>query len=303
MARASSAVEMSRTRSAHAEAPALAGEGARSADSASAVAPPPTGRVEVVPLEGAVHVRWERGPLNIFDTYLLQQLSKSLRTPQVLEARVIVLEGVGNCWSAGFEVKEHLRPQVRPMLAAFREAVGAIRAVRAPTIAQVQGHCLGGGLELLMACDLAVGSSSATFGQPEVHLGVFPPYGVANYAAMFGPRKALELLLLGEKIPAEEAQRVGILNRVVPDGQLAQEVAKWARTLGGFRPSALRLIKQLMAHDTSSALHRAERSYLEELMAEPGAEDGLKQFLSRSKPAPSSASSTSSPSSSQASRS
>lgn len=244
------------------------------------------GRVKVEPGEGAVQVRWQRGPLNIFDSRLLRDLAQALKTPEVLEARAVVLRGDGGCWSAGFAVEDHLRPKVREMMSAFREALAGLRSVPAPTIAEVEGHCLGGGLELLMACDLALGASSATFGQPEIRLGVFPPFGVATYERLLGPRQARELLFLGSTVDAQDALRLGILNRVVPDGQLGSEVAKIARTLSSYRPATLRLQKRLMGEDQMSALVRAESSYLNELMAAPDAEDGLKRFLEKRAAAP-----------------
>ncbi|MDE1819769.1 MAG: enoyl-CoA hydratase/isomerase family protein [Euryarchaeota archaeon] len=241
----------------------------------------PSGRVHVEPGGDAVHVSWERGPLNIFDTRLLRDLTEGLRSAQVREARVVVLKGEGKCWSAGFSIEDHLRPRVREMMTAFRDAVTAIRGVGAPTIGQVHSHCLGGGLELLMACDLAVGTVSSTYGQPEVKLGVFPPFGVVAYERMLGPRRARELLFLGGTVSAEEAQRMGILNRVVPDSELSSEVGRSARTLAGYRSGTLRLLKRLMREDQTSPLLKVESAYLNELMTEPGAEDSLKAFLEK----------------------
>lgn len=244
-------------------------------------APVLRGHVRVEAGEGAVEVSWERGSLNIFDTRLLRELAQALRTSQVLEARVVVLRGTGSCWSAGFAVEDHLRARVRDMMTAFREALAGIRGVPAPTIAEVQGHCLGGGLELMMACDLAVGSRSSTFGQPEIRLGVFPPFAVATYERLLGSRTARELLFLGSTVSAEDAWRLGILNKVVSDADLRSEVVRTARTLSSYRPEALRLQKRLMSEDQMSALVRAETTYLNELMAAPDAEVGLRDFLQK----------------------
>lgn len=228
---------------------------------------------------GVVTVSWARGPLNIFDGALIKELGAALRTPEVHEARVVVLRGRGSCWSAGFAVEDHLKPKVTEMMGAFRELIRTLRDVPSPILAEVRGHCLGGGLEVLMACDLAFGGASSTFGQPEVRLGVFAPFGVVAYPRLLGERRARELLFLGATLSAEEALRMGILNRVAADATLSEEVARAASTLAGYRPSALRLMKRLMREEPAPGLLRAEQVYLYDLMNEEGAEDGLRAFL------------------------
>ena len=103
---------------------------------------------------------WERAPLNVFDIPMLKELTGALRHEEVRGAHVVVVRGAGKCWSAGLAVEDHLKSHLPEMLDAFREALSTLWALPVPTIAQVHGSCLGGGLELLMACDLAIGRAS-----------------------------------------------------------------------------------------------------------------------------------------------
>ena len=232
-------------------------------------------------------VTWSRPPLNVLDIETLQELTETLRTDAVRSAHVVILRGAGRCWSAGFSVEDHLAKRVRSMFNALRDLLGALGAIPSPIIAQVDGPCLGGGLELLSACDLAIASASATFGQPEIRLGVFPPLAAAEMPRALGPKRAAELLLLGETVGAARAWATGIVSRVVPDSALEQEVDWAAGKLQGYRYETLVLLKRVMRGelpDRSSRLASAERVYLEELMRLPHAEEGLLAFLEKRTP-------------------
>lgn len=245
------------------------------------------GTVTVQRVEGRATVTWERPPVNVFDTPLLDELTRALQREEVREANVVVLRGGGKCWSGGLSVEDHLRPRVTAMFEAFHRTLTTLWDLPAPTIAQVHGNCLGGGLELLMACDLAIASDRAMFGQPEIRLGVFAPFGAASYAHLLGPRLAAELLYLGTPIDATRAAGVGILNRAVPDDELAASVALTAQTFCGHRRETLRLLKQVLRRsgpDPWGRLNDAERTYLGELMPAEDAEEGLRAFLEKRTP-------------------
>lgn len=245
------------------------------------------GRVIVTTAAGQASILWERPPLNVFDQDLLDQLAAACRRPEVRSARVVVLHGGGRGWSAGFSVEEHLRPRMEGMFASFRSALEALWDLPAVTLAQVHGFCLGGGLELLMACDLAWASETATFGQPEIRLGVFPPFGAALYPEMIGPKAAAELLFLGSNISSVRAEALGIVNRVVADAELPASTALVAATIASYRPEAVRVLKRTLrraAGDPLARLQTAEHAYLDELMASAEAEEGLHAFLEKRVP-------------------
>jgi cyclohexa-1,5-dienecarbonyl-CoA hydratase len=243
--------------------------------------------VRVDRIDGRATITWDRPPLNIFDVPLLEALTSALARNEVTGAHVVVLRGSGKCWSAGLAVEEHLKPHLTSMLEAFRATLTALWNLPAPTIAQVHGSCLGGGMELLMACDLAIASESATFGQPEVRLGVFAPFGAANYAQLLGARPAAELLFLGMPLGAARAASLGIVTRAVPEEELSATVALVAQTFCGHRRETLHLLKRTLRQsgiDPWPGLASAERTYTEELMAGEESEEGLHAFLEKRTP-------------------
>jgi len=247
----------------------------------------PPGIVSVERIDGRATVTWDRAPVNVFDTALLGELNRALEGKEVQSAHVVVLRGAGKCWSGGLSVEEHLKPRVSAMFDAFRRTLSTLWNLPSPTIAQVHGNCLGGGMELLMSCDLAIASEKAMFGQPEVRLGVFAPFGVANYAGLLGVRGAAELLFLGTPVDARRAASVGIVNRAVPEEELAASVALTAQTLCSHRRETLHLIKRLLRRsqvDPWPGFAQAERVYLGELMARDDAEEGLRAFLEKRTP-------------------
>lgn len=247
----------------------------------------PPGTVSVERVDGRATVTWERGPANVFDIRLLEEFTRVLQSKEVTGAHVVVLRGGGKSWSGGLSVEDHLKPRVSAMFEAFHAALTTLWNLPAPTIAQVHGRCLGGGLELLMACDLAIASAGATFGQPEIRLGVFAPFGVATYSHLLGARHAAELLFLGTPFDAQRAVSAGIVNRVVPDDELDASVALTAQTLCSHRREALRLLKRVLRRselDPWTRLAYAERTYLDELMVPEEAEEGLRAFLEKRAP-------------------
>lgn len=246
--------------------------------------PAARGSVEVDREGARATVTWSRPPLNVFDTALLDDLARALRTEPVRSAHVVVLEGADHRWSAGFAVEDHLPERVRPMFRAFHEVLRAIAEVPAPTLAAVKGPCLGGGLELLEACDLAFAARSATFGQPEVRLGVFPPLAAVTAPERLGPKRAADLLLLGETIGAEQALALGLVSRVAADEALDAEVRGATDRLSGFRRETLVLLKRAMrirADLPWGPLVAAERLYVDGLLALPDADEGLRAFLEK----------------------
>ncbi len=232
-------------------------------------------------------VTWERPPVNVLQAEDLHGLATALRSPHLFGANVVVLSGQGKGWSAGFDVEEHLEPDLPVMLDAMEDALHAIWEIPVPTIARVHGACLGGGLELAAACDLVVAGASARFGQPEIQLGVFPPFGAAYYPTVYGPQRAAELMFLGETIGAEAAARLGIVNRVFPDDGLdAGCDALAARLLSMHRPALVHLKAALRAGTPAPwpALAKARAVYEDVLMTEPGSEEGLRAFLEKRAP-------------------
>jgi len=153
------------------------------------------------------------------------------------------------------------------------------------TIAAVNGLALGGGCELAMACDVRIASYSATFGQPEVNLGIIPGFGgTQRLPRLVGPSKALEMNLTGEAISAEDAYQHGLVNRVVADHELFDEAMAWARKLAGQAPIAVEQIKQVSHAGDLDAGIVDEKQGFASAFASDDAREGISAFLEKRKP-------------------
>ena len=162
----------------------------------------------------------DRPPLNILSIEMLEQLTGALRDAAKQKPRLIVLMGAGErAFSAGVDVKDHLDGREKEMLRAVRDNCAAFEEVRAqkvPTAALVKGYALGGGCELAALCDIVIAHEDATFGLPEINLGVLPPVAAAYFPALIGSNTTMRLLLTGEAIDAHEAFRLGLAHQVLP---------------------------------------------------------------------------------------
>ncbi|MBW2313445.1 MAG: enoyl-CoA hydratase/isomerase family protein [Deltaproteobacteria bacterium] len=161
-------------------------------------------------------------------------------------------------------------------------------AIDKPTLAAVNGHCLAGGLELALACDLRIASENATFGLPEVTRGMLPGAGgTQRLPRLVGPERALDLILTGRRIDAPEAERIGLVTRVVPQAELRDAALAVARAIAENGPLAVRAAKAAVWRGLDLPLEEGLR--LEQLIAEPirqseDAREGPRAFLEKRKP-------------------
>ena len=156
------------------------------------------------------------------------------------------------------------------------------------TLAAVHGHCLGGGMELAVACDFVLATHTARFGQPEIKLACFPPVAAILLPALVGPRRALDLILTGRTLTAEQAHALGLVTEVVGEGELDAAVAKLLATLAELSPAALPLARRAVLRapglDFERALDEMEKLYLDTLMKTADAAEGIRAFIERRKP-------------------
>jgi enoyl-CoA hydratase/3-hydroxyacyl-CoA dehydrogenase len=153
------------------------------------------------------------------------------------------------------------------------------------TIAAVNGMALGGGCEIAMACDVRIAGTSASFGQPEVNLGIIPGFGgTQRLARLVGPAKALEMNTVGDAISADEAYEYGLVNRIVPDHELFDTALAWGRKYAGQAPVAIEQIKQVShAGDLDEGL-AAERGAFLRAFTSDDAREGISAFIEKRKP-------------------
>lgn len=230
-------------------------------------------------------------PANVLDRARIAALREGLAALAGEPAlKAILIRGAGAHFSYGASVPEHLPGEVETMLPEFHALLRELGAPSLPpVIAVVRGRCLGGGLELALACDLIAVAEDAQLACPEVKLGVFPPAGAALLSARAGAGRALDLVCSGRAIRGAEAAAWGLAAICAPAGALDAKVEEWARehllTLSG---SALRHARRAARAPLRRALEETlpalERQYLEELMATRDAREGLDAFLAKRAP-------------------
>lgn len=201
---------------------------------------------------------------------------------------VVVFSGSDKAFSSGVDVAAHTPDKVEEMLTKVHAIFRIMVASRKVLVAGVRGHCLGGGAELTLLCDLVVTSESAIWGFPEISLGCFPPVAATALAALVGQKPAADLILTGRKIDGHQAKNLGLANSAVPDPQVASEVAGLVKQLATLSPAALAATKKAMyAWDSmhfDKGLARAEKIYLEELMKTEDAREGIQAFVEKRSP-------------------
>jgi cyclohexa-1,5-dienecarbonyl-CoA hydratase len=162
----------------------------------------------------------DRPPLNILTIAMLDQLTGVMRDAVKRRPRLVVITGAGErAFSAGVDIHDHLDGREREMLRAVRDNCAAFEELRShgiPTAALVKGHALGGGCELAALCDTVIAHEDATFGLPEIKLGVFPPVAAVYFPTLIGYQATMRLVLTGETISAQEALRIGLVQQVLP---------------------------------------------------------------------------------------
>lgn len=228
-------------------------------------------------------------PLNVIDIPMMKELADALTEIEArIEISVLIIRGSQRAFSGGVDVAAHTPDKVEEMLAKFHGVIRTLVATEKVTIAAVHGHCLGGGAELAMVCDLAYTSELATWGFPEIKLACYPPVAVTALAALVGQKHAADLVLTGRSITGREAASIGLANAVVPEIDLDRTVQEAVHHLSQLSPAALAITKKaIYAWDSihfDKGLARAEKTYLDELIKTEDAAEGINAFLEKRPP-------------------
>jgi len=235
-------------------------------------------------------ITFARPPLNIFNIAMMKEIGQALSECAGERGIVaIVFDAAKECraFSAGVAVEEHVEDTVYEMLDSFHMIFRMLEQIARPTIAVVDGSALGGGCELVAACDIVIASDRARFGQPEIKLGVFPPVAAVLLPRIIGEKRARELILTGDLIDATEAARIGLVNHVVPSGQIEQKTQEVLAKLREMSASALEFTRRAMdlghGRTIDVALSEIENVYLHELMKTSDAREGINAFMEKRK--------------------
>jgi cyclohexa-1,5-dienecarbonyl-CoA hydratase len=228
-------------------------------------------------------------PLNVIDIAMMDELAQALSEIETrADVSTVVLSGAGKSFSVGVDVAAHTPDKVAGMLAKFHTVIRGLISTKKVTIAAVHGHCLGGGAELAMVCDLVYTVDTASWGFPEIKLACYPPVAATALAALVGQKHAADLILTGRNITGTEAARIGLVNQAVVDAKLELVVKEAIQHLSKLSPAALAITKKAnYAWDSmhfDKGLARAEKIYLDELMKTEDVHEGINAFLEKRQP-------------------
>jgi cyclohexa-1,5-dienecarbonyl-CoA hydratase len=236
-------------------------------------------------------ITFARPPLNVFNIAMLLEIGKALAECSHERRLVaIVFDADKECraFSAGVAVEEHVQGTIYQMLDSFHSIFRTLELIARPTIAVVENSALGGGCELVAACDIVIAGDRARFGQPEIKLGVFPPVAVVLLPRIIGEKRAREMILTGDLIDAAEAGRLGLVNHVVPGVQLEPKLLEVLSKLRELSATTLEATKKAIdlgrGRNMDAALAEIEDVYLHELMKTQDANEGIAAFVGKRKP-------------------
>ena len=232
-----------------------------------------------------------RPPYNVLTVDMMEELSRAIEgLSHRNEVRAILMEASPECkaFSAGVAVEDSQPSRAFQMLDAFQSVFRRILETSKPVITVVNGPALGGGCELAAVGDKILAMPKARFAQPEIKLGMFPPLAAIILPHIIGHKRALEMILTGDPIGAEEALRLGLVNRVVPEASLDQEIQKILAKITEQSAPVLEMAKKVlyetMGLPLGEALKKSSDVYLNQLMSLSDSHEGLRALAEKRKP-------------------
>ncbi len=196
---------------------------------------------------------------------------------------IVFSSTVPNVFSRGFDRKQRLPERIGPLMAAFGHMLYLLNEIPVMVAAEVQGECIGSGMELAMFCDMVICSSTSKFGHPEVRMGVFPPIAAAVYPHLIGRNQTMEILATGSELAAEKAYNMGLVNHVWSDREFRERADRFYHQIESRSAVALRLtkkaIEQSLYEKVLVAIRTTENIYLNELLASHDAREGITAAL------------------------
>ncbi len=230
-----------------------------------------------------------RPPLNVINLQMMDELNAAWDEVDALGSQVVVISGDGGrAFSAGVDIADHVPERLPAMLSKFHAVIRRIFESDRITIAAIHGHTLGGGAELAMVCDFVVAAADAQIGLPEIGLACYPPVAAAYLPRAIGFHRASQLVLLGESISAVEAERIGLVSRVVARSELNGCVDDYVDRLMNKSSAAVALTKKALRegleHRFERALDLNEKSYIEELARTEDMREGIQAFIEKRPP-------------------
>jgi len=239
--------------------------------------------------KGVARIVLNRPKHNVLNINMMQELTALLDgLSNDADLKCVVIEADGASWCAGVEVSDH-KPALAPdMIRVFDALLKQIHALPVPSIAAVHGACLGGGMEVAIACDMIVAAKTAIFGQPEIKLGFLPPYAAVRLPHLVGPSKAIEICTTGRRYSAKAVYEMGLVAELLAVEAFDEGVAKLVKEIQHCSPLIIRLNKKAVTQhldmDFNAAMESVGSLFLNELMKTGDTREGIKSFEEKRRP-------------------
>lgn len=239
--------------------------------------------------QGIARITLNRPPANVLSIDMMEDLNTALESLEYeRDVKLVILAASGKYFCAGFELADHLGDRAYLMLEGFRRIFENLAKLDKPTLAVVGASALGAGCILAAGCDMVLAGASAKFAQPEIKGGVFNTVAAVLLPRLVGRKKAFEMLLGGTAWTAVEAEKAGLVSRVVPDDRLDAEAAALVQRFQEASAPILQMTRRAITGGLDlpfgDALRHTEDVYLNQLMATEDAEEGLKAIMAKRKP-------------------
>lgn len=231
----------------------------------------------------------DRPKHNVLDIPMMNELNTELeKIAADNELKCVVITGEGRSFCAGVEVADHKPDNVDAMVATFNRIFELINMIDIPVIAAVNGACLGGGMELAIACDIVIASKKAIFGQPEIKLGFFPPYAALRLPELVGPARAIEIMTTGQNYSAKESRKLGFVSQVASEDEFQEAVEKQVKQINMASPLIIRLnkraVKRHMGTSFSQGIDLVTNYFLKTMMKTEDTLEGIASFEEKRRP-------------------
>src|SRR5437763_839348 len=234
------------------------------------------------------HLSLNNGEKNVLTRELMAELAEAIESLNGRgDVKAILLDSAQKAFSYGISLDDSRPDRVFGTLDAFNRVFTALGEVSKPVIVVVNGPAIGAGSELVAFGDMVIATPNARFAQPEVTLGVFPPFAAVMLPQLIGPKKTYELILTGRALSAEEAQHLGFVNRVVPEAELQKTVDEILTRISQFSGAVLEMTKRVIGSSLGlpieEAMKRSHDIYLNQLMDLEDVQEGLRAVLEQRK--------------------
>ena len=226
---------------------------------------------------------------NLLNEAMLREISDGISfAGERDDIKLIVLDSACKVFSGGIDIGEYTSQRVFQMIDAFHAAFSSMLEIGKPVVCVVNGPAIGGGAELAAFGDLLIATPKAKFAQPEITIGIFPPLASTILPYLVGPKKALELVLTGEAVTAEQAHEMGMVNRLVPEAQLEKTVSELVARISGHSGPVLTMAKKAilggMGLSLRDGLKHSMNIFLNELYRLEDSQEGLHAMVEKRKP-------------------